>query len=288
VGKHKHTFGGKWTILKLDLVRKYLQLYTKALKNQNFRLIYVDAFAGTGYLDSPDPAEQVLFDMPELQQSLRGSAQIALEVDPKFDQYVFVDKDRKHCSELDSMMHRHFPSLVDRTSIVCRDANDFLIEFCGGMGTYDRAVLFLDPYGLQVVWDTVRMIGTTQKVDMWYLFPLGVAVNRLLRTDARVQERERQRLDTLFGEKDSYRRFYRYVEQMNLFGDTEKTPEKLDTKAIAEYFHRRLKSAFAGVAGNYRFLYNSKNVLLFVLYFAVGNPRAQKLALHLAGYVLEG
>lgn len=40
-----------WTPLKLEIVRKYLAAYTTALKNTPFRTHYIDAFAGTGYVD---------------------------------------------------------------------------------------------------------------------------------------------------------------------------------------------------------------------------------------------
>ena len=41
-------FGGQWTIEKLDILGRYLDAYTTALKNQPFKLVYIDAFAGHG------------------------------------------------------------------------------------------------------------------------------------------------------------------------------------------------------------------------------------------------
>ena len=47
-------FGGDWTKEKLDLLAKYLSAYVKIFaKNpqaQFFHTVYVDAFAGTGYI----------------------------------------------------------------------------------------------------------------------------------------------------------------------------------------------------------------------------------------------
>ena len=37
-------FGGPWTEDKLDILEGYLDSYTTALKNQPFRLVYIDAF----------------------------------------------------------------------------------------------------------------------------------------------------------------------------------------------------------------------------------------------------
>ena len=57
-----NAFGGNWTRDKLRILEDYLKAYTTALKNQSFRLWYVDAFAGTGYvnLDSGDIAQSKL------------------------------------------------------------------------------------------------------------------------------------------------------------------------------------------------------------------------------------
>jgi len=48
--KTKHKFGGDWTIQKLEILGKYLSSYTTILKKHNFKIAYIDAFAGTGYI----------------------------------------------------------------------------------------------------------------------------------------------------------------------------------------------------------------------------------------------
>ncbi len=56
-------FGGSWTKEKLDILQRYLNAYTTALKNQPFRLWYIDAFAGTGDVQlraSEDGTEEFL------------------------------------------------------------------------------------------------------------------------------------------------------------------------------------------------------------------------------------
>ncbi|HSN87955.1 MAG TPA: three-Cys-motif partner protein TcmP, partial [Thermoanaerobaculia bacterium] len=74
-----HRFGGDWTATKLEILRRYLEAYTTALKNQPFRTAYIDAFAGTGYrvLKHADPETSLLFsDLAEEapQKLLEGSA----------------------------------------------------------------------------------------------------------------------------------------------------------------------------------------------------------------------
>ena len=43
-------FGGAWTLKKLGILERYLDAYTTALKSQPFKLMYIDAFAGTGQI----------------------------------------------------------------------------------------------------------------------------------------------------------------------------------------------------------------------------------------------
>ena len=58
-------FGGAWTEEKLQILERYLDAYTTALKNKPFNLVYIDAFAGVGEIDLQEDREAVDF--------LRGS-----------------------------------------------------------------------------------------------------------------------------------------------------------------------------------------------------------------------
>jgi three-Cys-motif partner protein len=44
----------------------------------------------------------------------------------------------------------------------------------------ERAVVFLDPYGMQVEWSTIEALAPTKGIDLWNLLPLGMGVARLL------------------------------------------------------------------------------------------------------------
>jgi hypothetical protein len=46
--EHTQRFGGPWSLMKVQTVEKYLAAYTTALSKQNFRRVYIDAFAGSG------------------------------------------------------------------------------------------------------------------------------------------------------------------------------------------------------------------------------------------------
>lgn len=92
-------YGGCWTTEKLAKVRKYLKAYVKVFKNQiNFRTIYIDAFAGSGYLDlKVENSKQLLceaFGDETADRFISGSARLALEIEPSFDYFYFVEKDK--------------------------------------------------------------------------------------------------------------------------------------------------------------------------------------------------
>lgn len=76
-----HTFGGAWTERKLSVVRRYLGRYTQALKNQVFKRIYIDAFAGTGDRSDKLRKSLPLLELPEFNAVAKGSARIALEIE---------------------------------------------------------------------------------------------------------------------------------------------------------------------------------------------------------------
>lgn len=287
-----HSFGGKWTQEKLEKVGNYLQTYSTALKNQSFRRIYVDAFAGTGYVNFKEKQDSLSllpeFEESEVQDFVAGSAQIALNINPPFDEYIFIEKDTNRFSELENLK-RDFPHLANRISPQSEDANSFLLSFCKTNWINKRAVVFLDPYGMQVKWETIEAIAKTQAIDLWILFPLGVAVNRLLKRDGNISESVRQRLDEMFGTEDWFNEFFKPKEVKTLF-DFETGFEKVaNLDSISDYFNQRLKSIFAGVAKNPLKLYNSKNNPLYLLCFAVGNPnpKANGLALKFANHILQ-
>src|SRR5438477_6043942 len=131
-------FGGDWTAEKLERVRKYLAAYTvifaRNLKAQKLTPIYVDAFAGTGYRTKPPrlDAQTALFEElaePEAEAFLKGSARIALEVDPPFKQYVFIEQDAGRAQELEKLKQQ-FAERAPRVNIVREDANTYIKGWC--------------------------------------------------------------------------------------------------------------------------------------------------------------
>ena len=294
VGK-SHQFGGNWTTAKLDVVADYLAAYTTALKNTSFRKAYIDAFAGTGYRDAKPESEVDLYSQslpfPDLaeqepQDLLEGSAVRALKTAPRFDSYVFIERSPERCKQLEKLRSQ-FPHLANAIQIREGEANLEIQALCSKNWSSHRAVLFLDPYGMQVEWKTIDAIAKTKAIDLWVLFPLGIGVNRLLTKSGGIPQSWRRRLDLLLGTEDWFEEFYSVESRPTLFGKPEEQVVKARLDTIGQYFIRRLKTVFAGVAEEPKVLVNSANCPLYLLCFAVGNPKGVSIALKIANHLLK-
>jgi len=292
-GGKAHKFGGDWTTAKLEVLRAYLESYTTALKNKTFRKAYIDAFAGTGYRDPcRNDRENLSSLFPDLaadepQSLLDGSAAIALKTEPRFDKFIFIESAEKRCAALEAIK-QEFPEKARDIKVHRGDANEEIQKLCSKKWTSHRAVLFLDPYGLQVEWATIEAIAKTKAIDLWLLFPLGIGVNRLLKKSGDIPERWRARLNTLLGTEDWYDEFFKVTVEQDIFGNELKRVEKATTETIGRYFVNRLKGVFAGVVEQPGILRNSVNCPLYLLCFAVGNEHGKDVAMRIADHVLKG
>ena len=281
-----HQFGGAWTEQKLGILRKYLSAYTTVLSRAPFRTAYIDAFAGTGYRQSS--ASRKLKGLTELlptRRFLDGSARVALQCTPPFDDYVFIEKDPARCRELEKLK-REFPDKAKQISILQGDANIHIQTMCDESWVRRRAVLFLDPYGMEVSWQTIEAIAETRAIDLWVLFPLG-GVNRMLARSGKIPSQWKHRLNELLGATDWHLHFYQTEVSPVLFGSPIERVVKASTQVITDYFLTRLRGCFAGVARNPAILYNSKNSPLYLFCFAAGNPRGAPIALRIASHILK-
>ena len=181
-------FGGNWTQLKLQILQKYLSAYRKIFQRnrraQYFQPIYVDAFAGTGTIPRPDIQQSFAEFIPSMleaeEEFKKGSATRALEVEPPFHQYLFIEKDNAKCQEL-SALKVVFPGR--NIEVLNDDANSGLLSWSQKLDLKrQRAIVFIDPFGASLEWPAIEAIARTKAVDLWILFPYS-AINRMLTRD---------------------------------------------------------------------------------------------------------
>lgn len=295
-GSTGHSFGGDWTQAKLAVLQGYLAAYTTALKNQPFKKAFIDAFAGTRYRtarlgDDRDENAPLLF--PDLadeqpQRLLDGSSRLALRTEPPFDRYIFIEKHPTRCLDLERLKSE-FPERAEQIVIRHKEANEEVRSLCDSNWINHRAVLFLDPYGMQVEWETLEAVAETRAIDLWLLFPLGIGVNRLLTKSGDIPVAWRKRLDILLGTTDWYDEFYRVVESQDTLFELprEERIVKASMEAIGSFFVRRLETIFPGVTKKPGVLRNSSNNPLYLFCFAASNKKGAPIALNIANDLLK-
>jgi len=295
----KQQFGGDWTEDKLSRIKEYFERYNIALKNQRFSREYIDAFAGMGYREvrCEETDDALLFPElaePEVRRFLDGSARIALNVNPGFTRFTFIEKNANKVKDLLKLANE-FPGKDIR--IEQGDANTWVQSICRESWDYRRAVLFLDPFGMQVSWQTLEAVAGTKSIDTWILFPLCMSITRLLSKNEIPDESRCKRLDYLFGDRSWLDAFYKQsastttAKKQRTFVDEPDeeagTVRRIELSAIEEYYRARLRTIFAGVANNTVRLKNSKNSPLYLLFFVAGNKNGAPIAVKIAESIMR-
>ncbi len=154
-----------------------------------------------------------------------------------------------------------------------------------------RAVVFLDPCGSQVSWETLELLAKTEKVDLWYLFPAGLGVTRQIGKSGTVHETHEASVDRLLGTEE-WRRVLIKTEESSpdLFGVA--PPRKFrdaNADSVTKYMIERMALIFKGGVSDVWLPLGSDNIHKFSLLFACANPSpaASKLALKLARAVMR-
>lgn len=260
-------FGGFWTADKLQVLHEYLNFFCNALKRQPFSLVYIDAFAGTGRCHIKGASDDG--------HIIDGSAAIALNCEPPFHAYRFIEKKRAHQAELDQLVAQH-PNGA-RARIARGSAQDLLPPMLTG---YDwkrwRGVLFLDPFGLQITWPVLQQIADTKALDVFFLVSLSGLYRQAARQERGIDEGKANKLTNFLGTSDWRDAIY-VREQGDLFDGPQRSRDA-GWEAILNFTTQRLKFLFPYV-GEPNLMQMQNGAPLFALYFAVSNPAPEAVGL---------
>ncbi len=137
-----------------------------------------------------------------------------------------------------------------------------------------RALCLLDPYGLHLDWEVIRMAGQLKTVDMFLNFPVMDMNMNVLWTDQPNQDTTQLAGMSRFWGDESWRETA-YSSQGFLFADM---TEKQSNDAIAAAFRERLQSiaGFKNVPQPLA-MRNSTNSVLYYLFFASPKDVANKI-----------
>ena len=132
---------------------------------------------------------------------------------------------------------------------------------------------------MQVPWDTIEKISETKAIEIFINFPVGMAIQRLLKRSGRFTPEEGNKLDQYFGTGEWYNLLYKRRE--DIFGDNTVKIEK-SGEVLVKWYRKRLKEVF-GYVSTAREISSSSGRPLYYLIFAGPNRTGAKIA----NYVLE-
>ncbi len=149
----------------------------------------------------------------------------------------------------------------------------------------DRALVFLDPFGNQVNWNTLEAIAATRKIDLWYLFPAGLGVARQIKNAGDIVSDAEASLDRMFGGGEWREECVALETKPDLFSDDLTVTRKIATaEGITRYMIKKMGMIFGGCVSQSWLPLGRDGRHNFSLLFACSNPAstakglAQKVA----------
>jgi three-Cys-motif partner protein len=258
--------------------------------------VYIDAFAGSGSRTEVRPALPLLgeeFAEPQ-EVTTPGSARIAIDVDPPLHSIVLIEEDPTRFAELEHLAGQYSGRNI---TVEKGDANKHVQRLCthiawrqrkpGIRGT--RGVIFLDPYGMEVSWQTVEAIAKTEALDCWYFFPLSGLYRNAPHDPAKLDTGKQASLDRVLGATDWRQRWYEHqILPKDLLETQAQAIRRTDVDAIEAYVKERLETAFKGAVLDPIRLHHKNGAPLASLFFAVANPSpaAVQVATDIASHIL--
>ena len=254
---------GYWSEIKLDIVRKYAAAYSTIISRQTkarFHHIYIDAFAGAGLHISRTTKGYV-----------KGSPLNALEVDPPFSEYHFIDLRPQKTESLRKIVG-------DRKNVYIYqgDCNEILLAKIFERVRYEdfrRGLCFLDPYGLDLKWEVTQTAGEMKSLEIFLNFPIMDINRNVLRRDpGKVDRREVERLNAYWGDESWREAAY---DSLPLFDEIQ---EKASNEAIAQALRKRLiEEARFKYVPNPIPMRNRQNSIVYYLFFATQNRTGKNI-----------
>lgn len=265
---------GSWSVDKLDLLRRYLQAYVTVLRKQIWckGYEYIDAFAGTGKPKSRDE-----------QRYVDGSPGVALGLPYPFTKYHFIESSNWRIKKL-QRLQKEFPDR--QIAIYSGDCNEVLRRKIVPelrLKSYKRAIAFLDPFGMQLEWNTLEQVARAQTIEVFLNFSV-MAINRnvRLRRKEDIAPAVRERMDRFWGTNWEAEL---YEEEQTLFGP-ETVRIRQSGKELGQRFQNRLKEIFPHCTVPV-LMTNSKRAPLYCLVFSGHNETGVKIADNIFGKFLK-
>ena len=249
---------GIWSEVKLAIVRDYASAYTRIMRSQQREIpglcwIYVDAYAGPGYHLSKTTGDVV-----------EGSPLIALNTNPPFNEYHFIDTDPERAKLL-----RGYAGDRKDVFTYSEDCNQVLLKKVfprAQFKDYGRALCLLDPCNIDLTWEVIEAAGKSGSIEIFMNFMIMDINRNVLRKnpDKNVASKVAQ-MTRLWSDDSWLDAGYDQVETLFDYA----VPVKVSNERFAEAFRERLRKK-----AGFRFvpkpmpMKTRTNSVIYYLYFA--------------------
>jgi len=158
---------GPWARDKYRRVGMYAELFSTGMKRRWDSRVYLDLFAGPGYARLRGTRKIVL-----------SSPILALSLPDPFDRYILLDENPAAIAALEQRVRRRKPA-VDAHFLI-GDVNARTADIIDRIPQTGRVLsfCFLDPYKLNLHFDTVQQLAAGRAMDFLILLALHVDANR--------------------------------------------------------------------------------------------------------------
>lgn len=263
---------GVWSEEKLDILEKYLVAYSTIMNKQKEKWLksyhYIDAFAGSVGPVSKDE-----------ERYIEGSPLRALKIKPSFDGYWFIDINPKRIARLKELQDNYADHKInirqdDCNYCLCNEIVTIITK-----SSKQRAIVFLDPYGLQVNWKTVIALAEAETFDIFINFSL-MGITRLLKRDEMPLASIKEKISQVMGSAAWIDQIYHSPSsvQLSLFEEPQPSQvrETLQAELIADLYAEQLKQLFKYISQPV-IMKNSTNSPLYALFLASHNETGVKI-----------
>lgn len=254
-------FGDWHTLHKLEILKLYAEAYAALFSTQSYlEGVCIDAFAGPG---NGVTTKGRLYD---------GSPRIALTFDKSFNAFHFIDADITNINALNELAGK-FPTKSVYTYL--GNANRLLPDLLSKLDWHKtRALVFIDPFGLDFHWAAMTQILNQTKIDVWFLFPVQGCLRLLRHRPEDLKPENTRHLDNLFG-NETWREVYHVSPSMFDSEDVALNTEKAEF--LIKRYIDQLKPITSFVTAPTPF-FDSRNIHQFSLIFLMKNDSSRAVA----------
>jgi len=171
---------GPWAEDKLSHLEKYCASFNTATYKRWKNRIYIDLFSGPGKCARKDTKKE-----------FNGSPLLALNCAIPFTHYYFND-----------IRSDYIEALKERTQsygydidYINQDCNIAVDEILSKVPKYSICFAYIDPYYLEIKFDTIKKLTTGRPVDLLIIFQIGMAKRNFLQPNLEMKQFFPQNVD---------------------------------------------------------------------------------------------